>query len=117
VADAGAAPPPPPPAEAAEAGRAYGLDDAGRIVIRATADSWVQVNDRNGSLVMTRVLRPGDSYRVPDAEGLELVTGNAGGLRIFVDGDEAPPLGAPGTVLRDIPLDAERLRAGTARPN
>ncbi len=117
AAAAPAMPPPPPPAAPAEERRAYGLGDGSRIVIRAVADSWVQVNDRDGSLVMTRVLRPGDSYRVPDQDGLRLVTGNAGGLEIYVDGNQMPALGAPGAVLRNIPLDAERLRTSQPIPN
>lgn len=87
-----------------------------RIVIRAVADSWVQVNDSDGSLVMTRVLRPGDSYEVPE-DGLRLVTGNAGGLEILVDGQRVPALGASGVVLRNVPLDPNRLQNGTASPN
>lgn len=88
-----------------------------RIVIRAVADSWVQVNDSDGSLVMTRTLRPGERYEVPESEGLRLVTGNAGGLEILVDGRQVPALGASGAVLRNVPLDAQRLQDGTAVPN
>ncbi len=85
-----------------------------RIVLRATMDCWVQVRDANGSLLLTRVLRPGDSYRVPNQPELSLLTGNAGGLEILVDGIAIPPLGPVGTVRRDVPLDPGRLRNGTA---
>ena len=114
-----AVPPPPPPATvSADSTRQYGLvNGESRILIRATEDSWVQVNHSDGSLIMTRVLRPGDTYQVPADEGLELVTGNAGGLEILVDGDLTPSLGATGAVVRDILLDADRLRDGTAVPN
>lgn len=88
-----------------------------QIIIRAVADSWVQVNDSDGSLVMTRMLRPGDRYEVPESSGLRLVTGNAGGLEIIVDGQSVPALGGSGVVLRNVPLDASRLRSGTATPN
>jgi cytoskeleton protein RodZ len=63
------------------------------------------------------VLRPGDTYQVPTEQGLELVTGNAGGLEILVDGDPTPSLGGTGVVVRDIQLDPDRLREGTAVPN
>ncbi len=96
-------------------GRVFGADgSAGRIVIRAVQDSWVQVRDAQGELLITRVLRPGDQYRVPDQTGLTLVTGNAGGLEILVDGTVAPRLGRPGDVLRGVALDTARLVAGTA---
>ncbi len=95
--------------------RVYGVENgAARIVLRARLDSWVQVRDQEDSLLLTRVLQPGDSYRVPDQEGLTLLTGNAGGLEIEVDGNTVPPLGPVGAVRRDIALDPARLLAGTA---
>jgi cytoskeletal protein RodZ len=115
---AAAPPPPPPPAASADSARTYGLVNGdSRILIRATQDSWVQVSDGDGGLIMTRVLRPGDTYQVPTEQGLELVTGNAGGLEILVDGDPTPSLGGTGVVVRDIQLDPDRLREGTAVPN
>lgn len=82
-----------------------------RIVLRALQDSWVQVRDSEGALLLTRVLRRGDSYRVPDQADLTLLTGNAGGLQVEVDGVPLPPLGAIGTVRRDISLDPVSLLA------
>lgn len=90
-------------------------DPTGRVVLQATADSWVQVRDGAGNLVMTRVLRPGDTYEVPDMPGLTMVTGNAGGLDILVDGRSVPSLGEQGEVVRDVSLDARALTDGTAR--
>jgi cytoskeleton protein RodZ len=95
--------------------RIYGMEnETARIVLRARLDSWVQVFAADESLILTRVLQPGDSYRVPDLAGLTLVTGNAGGLEIEVDGATVPPLGPVGAIRRGIALDAERLLEGTA---
>lgn len=85
-----------------------------RIEIRAKVDSWVQVRTAEGTLLMTRILAQGTSYTVPPLKGLRLTTGNAGGLEILVDGVPVPPLGPFGAVRRDVALDAERLKAGTA---
>lgn len=106
-------PPAPPPAVPPEqTGRRFGATTGpSRILIRATGDSWVQVRDGQGRLVMTRVLRPGDSYAVPDTPGLRLDTGNAGGLAIEVDGTAIPSIGSKGEVIRNIALDAGRLTA------
>ena len=82
-----------------------------RIVLKATQDCWVQVKNAEGDILLTRVLRPGESYEVPDEPGLTLLTGNAGGLDILVDGRKLPPLGPVGTVKRDISLDPESLLA------
>jgi cytoskeleton protein RodZ len=72
------------------------------------------VRDPSGSVVFTRVMRPGDSYNVPNRGGLSLYTGSAGALEFTVDGKMAPSVGQPGTVRRDVMLDPDRLLAGTA---
>lgn len=88
---------------------------ASRIVVRAKLDSWIQVRDSIARrLLVTRLLRAGDSYRVPNRPGLTLLTGNAGALEILVDGKPVPSIGGIGTVRRDVALDAAKLKAGTA---
>lgn len=94
-----------------EGGRAYGQANIdARIVLTATADSWVQVRDDRQNVLLTRMLQPGDTYRVPDRRGLTLLTGNAGGLRVEVDGTEVARLGPVGAVRRDIRLDPDALK-------
>jgi cytoskeleton protein RodZ len=82
-----------------------------RVVITARADSWVQIQGPGNELVMTRILRPGESYPVPERPGLVMVTGNAGGLEVVVDGRPVGSLGAMGVVKRGIALDPDSLRA------
>ena len=103
-----------PPGVGAEAtARVYGQTNRdARIVIAAIADSWIQVRDETRSDLFTRMLRAGDTYRVPNRPGLVMLTGNAGGLEITVDGVKAPPIGALGQVTRDIPLDPDALKQG-----
>lgn len=110
-----AAPPAPPPVAAPPAeGRVFGaVNDPVRVIIRSKGESWVQVRDADNQAVMTRVLRAGDQYRVPNRPGLTLMTGNAGALEVTVDGAPAPALGPTGMVRRAVPLDPDRLKQGT----
>ncbi|MDA1090292.1 MAG: helix-turn-helix domain-containing protein [Proteobacteria bacterium] len=86
-----------------------------RIIVRAKMNSWIQVrDDAVNELLLTRLLRAGDSYAVPDRSGLKLSTGNAGALEILVDGKAVPAIGSEGTVRRNVALDADKLMAGTA---
>jgi cytoskeleton protein RodZ len=85
-----------------------------RIKITALVDSWVEVRAMDGDLLLTRVLRKGDSYHVPGQTGLTLVTGNAGGLEFSVDGNVVPEIGLLGSVRRNVKLDADALMDGTA---
>ena len=95
--------------------RVYGAGNAAsRVEVRAVLETWVQVTGENNELLLTRILRPGDVYHVPDRPGLVMMTGNAGGLAITVGEVRAPSLGPVGAVRRGVLLDPERLLAGTA---
>ncbi len=116
---ANAAPVAVPPADppAADPPATYGANgvEAGKVLLRARADTWVQVRERgSGTVLFNRVLRPGETYRAPDRPGLLLTTGNAGGLEILVGGDPLPALGGNGVVRRDLPLEPEALRQAVA---
>ena len=90
--------------------------DGGRIVLRATADAWVQVRDKAGPVLLNRVMRNGDSWPVPNKGQLLLTTGNAGGTELLVDGVATVPLGSDGAVRRDLPLDPDQIRDGKLAP-
>jgi cytoskeleton protein RodZ len=84
-----------------------------RMVLRATADSWIQVRDKQGNVLFNRVLRTGESWTAPaDKPQLLLTTGNAGGTDLVVDGVTLPSLGINGTVRRDVVLDPDALKQG-----
>ncbi len=99
---------PSPPADTDTAGASEA-----RIVLKAKGENWVEIREEGTDRqVVARLLKPGDTYSVPNIPGLKLLTGNAGGLEIYVDGEPVPSLGVEGMVRRNIPLDAEQLRSG-----
>jgi cytoskeleton protein RodZ len=87
-----------------------------RIVLRATADAWVQVRDRAGPVLLNRTLHPGETWEVPAKPNLLLTTGNAGGTDLVVDGVTIPSLGGSGAVRRDVPLDPDLIKDGRLPP-
>jgi cytoskeleton protein RodZ len=96
--------------------------DQPRIVLRVSADAWVQVRDRAGPVLLTRIMHPGETWDVPPKPNLLLTTGNAGGTDLVVDGQTSPSLGGSGVVRRDLPLDPDLIKGGslvtaTPRPN
>jgi cytoskeleton protein RodZ len=110
-----AMPPPPDPAVAplpSPAPAAPANPDDPRIVIRAKGDAWIQVRDKAGPIVLNRTLHAGDTWPVPNKANLLLTTGNAGGTELLVDGTLALPIGAAGSVKRDIPLDPQTIKDG-----
>jgi len=84
-----------------------------RIVIRATAESWIKIRDANQTVLREGFLKAGESYDVPDRPGVSMRTGNAGGLEISVDGKPAPPIGPSGAI-RNVSLEPQALISGTA---
>jgi len=91
-------------------GRQHGAPGPGaRVVLHALSDSWIQVRNSSGTTLFERVLKPGESYHVPNQLDLVLATGSAGGLGVTIDGRPGPSLGPVGYVRRGIPLDPRRL--------
>lgn len=80
-----------------------------RIIIQATNEVWVKVSDSDGSAIIEKLMLMGEIYRVPNQPGLVMETGNAGALKLIVNGTMAPSLGEIGEVRRGIVLSKEAL--------
>lgn len=92
-----------------QTGISYGATTPTRVTITAAQDSWVQVRDMDGQVVFSRVMRPGDNFRVPNEGTLSLTTGNLAGLYFTIDGKGMTPSGTPGTVFRNLSLAPDNL--------
>ena len=87
-------------------GQQYG--DAGadsRLTLKAKAPVWVRIEDANGNVVMTQMLMKGDTYRVPNRDGLVVIARDGGLLTYVIDGKEKGILGTPGEILVGRSLD------------
>ncbi len=80
------------------------------IILKITQNSWVEIKDKTGKAVVSRVLKAGDKYFVPARSDLFMSLGNSGGVKLEIEGAELPNLGAPGEVLRNLPLDVVALK-------
>jgi cytoskeleton protein RodZ len=81
---------------------------ATRIILQATAETWLKIEDTKGETLFSRVLTAGDVYYVPTGGAIATV-GNAGGLDVWVDGRPASKLGADGAKRSDIVLAPDAL--------
>jgi cytoskeleton protein RodZ len=91
-----------------------GTPEGTRVLLRFTGDTWVQVKERGGLALVTKVMKAGDTFPVPTRENLVLNTGNAGRVEILVDGVLVPSIGGAGAVRKDVALDPDQLKAGPA---
>ncbi len=70
-----------------------------RIEFEVLQECWVSVN-RDGDRVLVKILEPGDDQTFSASEKFFLVLGNAGGVRLKINGKPAKPLGKPGEVVK-----------------
>jgi cytoskeleton protein RodZ len=83
---------------------------AGSVVLQARQQAWVQVSDGSGKVIYKKVMNKGDKYVVPDNRGATLVTSNAGGLDIFVEGKKVQAVGMGGEIVRGVSLAPDELK-------
>ncbi len=81
------------------------------IILNVVENSWVEIRDASGRAIVSRVLKAGDQYFVPDRPDLRMSLGNASGVQIVIDGKALPFLGARGEVKRDISLETKSLKS------
>jgi cytoskeleton protein RodZ len=68
------------------------------------------VADDSGKTLFDRILKPGESYRVPNRSGLSLTTSNASGIVMSLDGKDLPKITKGASrMMRNIGLDPKLL--------
>ena len=106
TASATAAAPIPQPSD----GRVYGAENKdAHVVLKATAPVWLRIEDAQGIAVITQMLNTGDTYLVPNRDGLIALSRDGGRLAYIIDGKEKGVLGPPGKILVSEKLDLAAL--------
>jgi len=79
------------------------------FTLQASEDSWVRLENTDGTEIWSGVLREGQSYR-PQIEGAALLsTTNAGGVTLTLGDQQMVALGSRGEVVEGVRLDQDRL--------
>ncbi len=95
------APPLPP-------GLRYGTQNAGsRLSLVAHRPTRVLVQGPNNTLLLNRLLQPGDSYLVPNMSGVTLSTPDGGALELILDGGSLGYAGKDGVVAEGLSLNPQ----------
>jgi cytoskeletal protein RodZ len=76
------------------------------MVLEFEQDSWTEVTTADGQPIFSGMSRRGTRQSFEAQEGFRLTLGNAGGVRVTVDGRPLEPLGGAGQVVRNLPLPA-----------
>lgn len=102
-------PPQPPPMFNEETAQAPAAAPIQRVVITVEDNSWVEIRDAAGKILISQVLKPGDQFLVPNEVGMTLSTGNAGGITLQLDGKPLPKIGSSAQVKRNVSLNPSDL--------
>ena len=89
-------------------------DPDNEMVLKAIGNSWVEIEDLDGNILMTRLMRPGETYVVPKINGLTLNTGNAGALSLSQGDEVILKLGEIGEIITARPLNIKAFSKPTA---
>ena len=89
-------------------------DPDNEMVLKATGNSWVEIEDLDGNVLMTRLMRPGETYVVPKINGLTFNTGNAGALSLSQGEEVISRLGEIGEIITARPLNIKAFSKSTA---
>lgn len=93
-------------------GMIYGASNKNaRVILKAKAGVWVRIEDGQGNVVMTQLLKGGDTYQVPDKPGLVVIARDGGLLTYSIDGKDKGMLGAPGEILVGRSLDVSSFKS------
>ena len=79
------------------------------LLLEFDSDSWIKLN-ASGETLFVGLVRRGQVRKFEARGGFQLSLGNAGGVRVTVDGRALDPLGGAGQVVRDLPLPAPPVR-------
>ncbi|WP_425429533.1 DUF4115 domain-containing protein [Celeribacter neptunius] len=84
--------------------------DAPELALVAVRPSWVRVQAADGSVLFEKILDAGESYVVPAMDKTPVLrTGNAGGVYFAVNGQAYGPIGATGSVVKNVALSVAEV--------
>ena len=80
------------------------------IAIVATREAWVQVTSSTGSVILAKILQPGEEFTLPQTEGAPTMrAGMSGSVYFSVNRELYGPAGSGGNVVKDVELSVASL--------
>jgi uncharacterized protein DUF4115 len=86
--------------------------DVMHVEMEAQEPVWVMVTDRQGKILIARTLQPNETRTLDLTTSATLRTGNAGGLRLRLNGKDLGPLGPVGRI-RDVEFKAGAFKVSS----
>lgn len=89
--------------------------DPNMLTVRALAPSWIQIKDKSGRVIISRVFVTGETWQTPRGSGVSLSARDGGAVGLFIGQTDMGALGARGVAIADIVLaNTEHQTADTS---
>ncbi len=79
---------------------------ADRMSIQAIAPTWVELKDKDGKVIISRILTTGESWEAHQDDNITLSARDSGALELYIGKDLMGRLGVKGMPMTDIPMPA-----------
>lgn len=83
----------------------------GKVEIRASRRTWMRIENRDGTVLFSSIIRDGDSFELQEGEAYTLATRDAGALHYFVDETKVGDVGRRGQILTARQFDRAAIIA------
>ena len=87
----------------------------GQVVLTAISPVWLRIYDKADKVLLQKQMAANETFDVPlEADTPMIRTGRPDALKVTIDGKDVARLGAPETMIRDVPINAKALLARVA---
>jgi len=78
------------------------------VLIKATEEAWIEVKNKNGTIILSKLFAPNETFELKDPQNLILQTGNARGTQLIFGNQTRTLSDKPGEVKRNVLLDPQK---------
>lgn len=79
--------------------------DPNMLTVQALAPSWVQIKDKSGRVLISRIFVTGETWQTPRGSGVTLSARDGGAIALLAGEANLGPLGNRGVAISDITLN------------
>lgn len=78
------------------------------VLIKTTEEAWIEIKNKNGTIILSKLFAPNETFELNDSQNLIMKTGNARGTQLIF-GDKTHILSdKPGEVKSNVLLDPQK---------
>jgi len=80
------------------------MTDPDMLTVRALAPSWIQIKDKSGRAIISRVFVTGETWQTPRGSGVTLAARDGGAVGLYIGDENMGALGKRGVAIENIQL-------------